>query len=337
MSKIQQDRLSYAVLQHLHDLINSKVVTGEAAESMAVANQCLKEALGVDITDPAQTARLKVDKSLQALFDEAFPAPPPAKVATKDEEIKANSLKDEGNELMKQNKYEEAVEKYTEAIVVYPFATYFCNRAAAYSKLNRHEYAVNDAKEALKLDPEYSKAFARMGFAYLSLNNLKDAEDCYLNALRLDPNNQSYKDNLDAVREKMSAGSLNPQGPAPGGMGGMPDMGGMDFSQILNNPAFMNMAQQFMQDPNMQQAFQQMADQFLTAGGTPGGMPGGMPGMPGGGGAAGGLPENFDINAMMSNPALRQMAESFEAQNPDMMDQLRRQFRPPGSEDPENP
>ena len=37
---------------------------------------------------------------------------------------------------MKQNKYEEAIEKYTEAIDVVPVATYFCNRAAAYSKVN---------------------------------------------------------------------------------------------------------------------------------------------------------------------------------------------------------
>ena len=36
---------------------------------------------------------------------------------------------------MKQNKYEEAIEKYTEAIEVVPVATYYCNRAAAYSKV----------------------------------------------------------------------------------------------------------------------------------------------------------------------------------------------------------
>ena len=79
-------------------------------------------------------------------------------------------------------------------------------------QLNRHDLAVTDAKEALKLDPDYSKAFARMGFAYLSMSNLKEAEECYMNALRLDANNQSYKDNLDAVREKMSTGPTNPQG-----------------------------------------------------------------------------------------------------------------------------
>ena len=35
MSKDQQDRLSFAILQHFDDLISSKAVDGEAAESMA--------------------------------------------------------------------------------------------------------------------------------------------------------------------------------------------------------------------------------------------------------------------------------------------------------------
>ena len=49
--------------------------------------------------------------------------------------------------------------------------------------------------------------------------------------------------------------------PAAGGMaggmpgatpGGMPDLSQIDFGQMMNNPAFMNMANQFMTDPNMQ-------------------------------------------------------------------------------------
>jgi len=333
MSRDQQDRLSYAILRHFQDLISSKAVDGEAAESMAVAVQCLTEALGVDVSDSQMTAKLKVDQPLQDVFDKAYPARPTKKVATKDEEMKANGLKDAGNELMKQNKYEEAIEKYTEAIEVVPVATYYCNRAAAYSKLTQHENAVKDAKDALSLDSGYSKAYARMGFAYLNMNKLSEAEDAYSNALRLDPSNQSYKDNLDAVREKISAGPTNIAAQVPPGMppgmppmpGGFPNLGGMDFSQILNNPAFMNMAQQFMNDPNMQQAFTQMADQFMQSGGV-----GNMGEM-----GPNGIPENLDINAMMNNPALRSMAENFEAQNPEMMNQLRQQFRPPG--DDENP
>ena len=56
--------------------------------------------------------------------------------------------------------------------------------------MTRHDDAVNDAKEALKLDADYSKAYARMGFAYLNMNRLAEAEDAYAAALRLDPGNQ---------------------------------------------------------------------------------------------------------------------------------------------------
>lgn len=37
------------------------------------------------------------------------------------------------------------------------------SRAAALSKLGKHEKAVKDCKEALDLDPKYGKAYGRMG------------------------------------------------------------------------------------------------------------------------------------------------------------------------------
>jgi hypothetical protein len=42
------------------------------------------------------TAKLKVDQPLQDVFDKAYPARLTKKVATKDEEMKANGLKDAG-------------------------------------------------------------------------------------------------------------------------------------------------------------------------------------------------------------------------------------------------
>jgi tetratricopeptide (TPR) repeat protein len=37
-------------------------------------------------------------------------------------------------------------------------------RAAAYSKLNKHVKAIEDCEKALAIDPQYSKAYGRMGF-----------------------------------------------------------------------------------------------------------------------------------------------------------------------------
>lgn len=44
-------------------------------------------------------------------------------------------------------------------------AVYYCNRAAAHSKLNQHQAAINDCKKAIVIDPSYSKAYGRMGYS----------------------------------------------------------------------------------------------------------------------------------------------------------------------------
>lgn len=40
-------------------------------------------------------------------------------------------------------------------------------RAAAYTKLENHNQAISDCKEALRIDPTYGKAYGRMGFVKL--------------------------------------------------------------------------------------------------------------------------------------------------------------------------
>lgn len=332
----QRERLSHALLTHLQSLTAEGHVAGDSAESLAVAVQCLSESLGVDLANAEQTKALGVEKSLQEIFDSAYP-PVAKKSISKEDEVTANGLKDQGNDLMRQNKYEEAIVKYTSAIDLSANAIFYCNRAAAYSKVGRHSDAVEDSKNALKIDAKYSKAYARMGFAYLNMHKYEEAKDAYENALTIDPANQSYKDNLDAVKEKLTVGPTNPMqafgaGAAAGGMaggmpgatpGGMPDLSQIDFGQMMNNPAFMNMANQFMTDPNMQQAFGQMAEQFMGAGG------------PMGGGAPGAAP--MDLGAMMQDPALREMAENFEQNNPEMIENLRRNFQPPPGSDGADP
>ena len=41
-------------------------------------------------------------------------------------------------------------------------------RAAAYSKLHKHVKAIEDCEKALVIDPQYSKAYGRMGFVHCS-------------------------------------------------------------------------------------------------------------------------------------------------------------------------
>ena len=65
---------------------------------------------------------------------------------------------------MKQEKHKEALEQYNKAIEIDANnAVYYSNRAAAHSKLSDYASSIEDCKNALKIDPSYSKAWGRLG------------------------------------------------------------------------------------------------------------------------------------------------------------------------------
>lgn len=76
--------------------------------------------------------------------------------------------------------------------------------AAAYSKLNQHTFAIEDCRRAIEIDPNYSKAYGRMGLAYANLNNHHLARENYKKALELDPNNDSYASNLKVAEDNIA-------------------------------------------------------------------------------------------------------------------------------------
>lgn len=117
---------------------------------------------------------------------------------------------------------------------------YYGNRAAVYSKLANHNAAIEDCYSALCVDPSYSKAYGRLGLAYSGLNKHTEARDAYLKAVEMEPDNESYKNNLSLAEEKLAQGGRGMEN-------SMPDLG-----SLFMNPALMNMARQMMTDPEMQ-------------------------------------------------------------------------------------
>ena len=69
--------------------------------------------------------------------------------ALSDVEQKSLALKDEGNSLLKDGKYGQAAEKYTQAIEVMPTAVLYSNRAQAMIKLESYGLAISDADKAI--------------------------------------------------------------------------------------------------------------------------------------------------------------------------------------------
>ena len=71
-------------------------------------------------------------------------------------------FKELGNSKYKVGKYQEAVDAYTSAIEADPSeATYHGNRAAALLMLKKYDEALQDCKQAIKMDPMFVKAFVR--------------------------------------------------------------------------------------------------------------------------------------------------------------------------------
>lgn len=91
-------------------------------------------------------------------------------------------------------------------------------RAAAYCRLEQHDLAIQDCRTALALEPTYAKAYGRMGVALSCQNRYDDAVTAYQKALELDPNNESYKQNLQIAEEKQAEAQA--AGAGAGGAGG---------------------------------------------------------------------------------------------------------------------
>lgn len=268
------------IVNFLKQQIEGDALSTESRESLEVAAQCIETAY--ELT-PEQLSR-GVDL-LQLIRQQT----------TNPEVVRAEAekLKIEGNELMKTEHFFEALEKYSRAIEINPRnSVYFCNRAAAYFKLGDHDGAVADCMAALVLQPNYGKAHGRLGLALTALGRHSDARVAFSRALQLEPDNESYKENLRLADEKLAQ---------RGGRSSM-DLGG-----LLQNPALMSMATEMLSDPSMQN----MLSGIMNANsGTP---------------AAGGMGPN--VNALLE--AGQALAQQMQAENPELVEQLRRQIRPP--------
>ncbi|XP_015221166.1 small glutamine-rich tetratricopeptide repeat-containing protein alpha isoform X2 [Lepisosteus oculatus] len=201
-------RIAFSIIQFLHDQLNSGDLSSDAQESLEVAIQCLETAFGVSLEDQS----LAVMQTLPELFVSATNKPETPQVQinavpdtpTEEDIAEAERLKTDGNDQMKAENFGPAVEFYSKAIELNPRnAVYFCNRAAAYSKLGNYAGAVQDCEQAITIDPNYSKAYGRMGLALASLNKHSEAVSYYKKALELDPENDTYKSNLKIAEQKM--------------------------------------------------------------------------------------------------------------------------------------
>lgn len=314
-------KLAFAIVTYFQSIVNKEsgsccILSNEEQESLEVAIQCIQDVFKIDVENINQKNLFGSEKAnLKSIFEVYLQAKKGKKSSTpssptdqnevlESHRKQAEELKLKGNQLVTQQKYEEAIELYSEAIALDPFnPVYLSNRAAAQSQLQQHELAVEDAKLALKLDPTFSKAYSRMGHAYFQLGQYAASADAYTQGLRLDPANTTMQQALAQANKRASSSpqpssQQNNHGARSGGSGGGGGGGGADFLQMAqqilqNNPALANVAQAFLgkSDPPPPPAAASRGPRRTRAADTMG---------------SGGTP---DLSQMMQEPEFQQMVQ----------------------------
>uniref|UniRef100_A0A9L0SBQ7 Small glutamine-rich tetratricopeptide repeat-containing protein beta n=1 Tax=Equus caballus TaxID=9796 RepID=A0A9L0SBQ7_HORSE len=316
MSSIKH--LVYAVIRFLREQSQMDAYTSDEQESLEVAIQCLETVFKVSPED----THLAVSQPLTEMFMNSFCKNDilPLSNSVPEDVGKADQLKDEGNNHMKEENYAAAVDCYTRAIELDPNnAVYYCNsrgcfsslsrgptqgscqtpamyqpchwRAAAQSKLGHYTDAIKDCEKAIAIDSKYSKAYGRMGLALTAMNKFEEAVTSYQKALDLDPENDSYKSNLKIAEQKLRETGTGLS---------------FDMASLINNPAFISMAASLMQNPQVQQLMSGMMTNAI-------------------GGPAAGVGGLTDLSSLIQ--AGQQFAQQIQQQNPELIEQLRNHIR----------
>lgn len=155
-----------AFLRFIQKQIDTCNFSADTIESLEVAGQCLETAY--DLSSLSSENGSAGDSSaddnplnhidLYEIYRSTCCAISP------DRKQEAENIKNEGNCLMKDEKYNEALNAYNRAISIDATnPVFYCNRAAAYSRLGDYQKAADDCKMALRYDANYSKAYGRLG------------------------------------------------------------------------------------------------------------------------------------------------------------------------------
>lgn len=301
MSDIEAKYFVRAFIRFLNGQVEQPNFSSDSRESLEVAIQCLENVYeigpeeGGDNSQENPLNHIDLFEVYRSAFTNVSP----------ERKQEAENLKNEGNRLMKEEKYQEALNTYSKAISLDATnPVFYCNRAAAYSRMGDYQSAADDCRMSLRYDPNYSKAYGRLGLAYSKMNKHEQALEAYQNALRIEPDNQDYKNNMSVTQQRLEELRSAPAaGPGGAGLGGAGGLGNIDFAAALNNPALVSMATRMMGDPSIQNMLEQLS---------------GM----------------NNVDALLETG--RQLAMQMSSQNPDVFANVMRQMQqtagtPPGS------
>ena len=114
-------------------------------------------------------------------------------------------LKEKGNTYFRDKKYEEALTYYKKAILLNDrIEVLYSNKGTCEKCLQNYKQAIFDYEKAIKINPSNAKNLNRLASVYLIIGELSEAYGLQKKALKIDPYNLSYKEQLDLINKMIN-------------------------------------------------------------------------------------------------------------------------------------
>ncbi|KAJ6781569.1 hypothetical protein PWT90_01564 [Aphanocladium album] len=170
----------------------------------------------------------------------------------------ADELKALGNKAIADKNFDDAIDKFTQAIELQPENhILYSNRSAAYASKKDWDSALKDAEKTTEIKPDWAKGWGRKGAALHGKGDLLGANDAYEEGLKHDAANAQLKSGLASVEKAM-------QQEAGGGFGAGGDDPAAGLSRMFNDPQLLQKlasnpkTSSYLSDPSFMAKLQQL-------------------------------------------------------------------------------
>jgi len=167
-----------------------------------------------------------------------------------------DALKAEGNKAFSEHNYQRAIDLYTDALDIDPSnQALYSNRSACYCSLQKFQEAAADARKAIELKPDWSRAYQRLGAALQGQKLFQDAIEAFTKASQLDPNNANIKQDIATCQAQLQQQRAQPNPFAEIAQLFTPDkLDSLRYNpltqQFFNEPDFVQIIENIKRDPN---------------------------------------------------------------------------------------
>lgn len=113
-----------------------------------------------------------------------------------------SDFKTQGNDFYKKMQFDKAIDCYTKALNQTPSDTsLLTNRAACFMQKKEYKKAQEDAQNAIKIDPNFTKGYLRAGQALLFLGKIDEAKAEYNKALAIKADDASIQAEMKKITD----------------------------------------------------------------------------------------------------------------------------------------